>query len=178
MKISPLTKTLRSRCGRAFSLVEVSLVIGIAAIAILPLVSLLPTGLNTLRQSTSRTAEARMLQAIAADYQMRVWVKASTGIETRIVELNGTDYYFDDAGLPATKGSREHIYTAKTLPNAAGPALNTDGSGGVNPYLRALKVRITDKTGDDQALADNSGLYWERSLLVANLEQTGPITIP
>lgn len=166
-----------ARLKAAFSLTEVTLVIGIAAVTILPMVSLLPFGLNTLRSSASRTAEARMLQAIASDYQMRVWIKTSTGISTRIVELTDGLYHFDQAGLIVAKGSQGHVYTVKSIVHATGPTLNNDGTGGTNPYLRQLKVRITDRPDADEALQDHSGQYWERSLMVANIEQTGPLAV-
>lgn len=163
--------------NKGFSLAEVTLVIGIAALTLLPLVSLLPFGLDTMRSSANRTAEARILQAIVSDYQMRTWVPQGTGVAERQIQLDNTDYQFDQAGLPATSSSFDHTYNARAivLPGN-GPALNTDGSGGPNRYLRQLTIRITTHIQDAAALNDNSGKYWERSLFIANLEQTGTLS--
>lgn len=162
--------------SRGFSLAEVTLTVGIAAMALLPMVALLPYGLDTMRKSASKTAEARMLQAIASDYQMRNWVPNATGVTEREVKLENNDYQFDEAGLPVTPGSFEHIYSARAIvAQDNGPTLNQDGTGGPNRYLRRLTVRITSDVRSTSALDDGSKAYWERPLLIANLEQTGTL---
>lgn len=167
----------KNRCFPAFSLAEVTLVIGITALTLLPLVSLLPFGLDTLRKSASKSAEARMLQSIASDYQMRTWVPNAKGVDERVIKLDNTDYHFDEAGLPTTPGSFDHIYNARAIVVAEnGTILNQDHSGGPNRYLRRLNIRITSDINNPLALNDNSDAYWERPLLIANLEQTGTLT--
>ena len=175
MNISPAS--FRHRALEGFSLAEVSLVIGIAAITILPLLSLLPFGLNTMRESASRSAEARMLQTIASDYQMRAWVPSAVGVSQRQIQLANTDYCFDEAGLPVTKNSFEHVYSARAIVTPGnGPLLNGDGTGGPNRYLRQLTIRITADLTHATALDENSASAWERSLMIANLEQTGTLS--
>jgi uncharacterized protein (TIGR02598 family) len=166
-----------ARICAGFSLAEVTLVIGIAAITILPLMSLLPFGLDTLRESASRSAEARMLQSIASDYQMRAWVPSAVGVSEREIKLEDTEYHFDEAGLPAVEGTFEHTYNARAIvaPDQ-GPVLNGDGSGGPNRYLRQLTIRITADLKNAEALNEGSPSAWERSLLIANLEQTGTLS--
>lgn len=173
----PLRTRLRpGGCHPAFTLAEVSIVIGIVAITLLPLVSLLPFGLDTMRKSASQSAEARMLQSIASDYQMRNWVPDAKGVDQRVIQLNDTDYHFDEAGLPATPGSFDHVYNARAMVVPGdGVILNQDNSGGPNRYLRRLIIRITTEINNPQALNDNSGKYWERPLFIANLEQTGTL---
>jgi|GEM_PF-6349171 len=179
MKTSSLsgTKKTRRNFAAGFSLVEVTLVIAVAAITILPLMSLLPFGLDTMRLSASRSAEARMLQIIASDYQMRPWVKNATGVSEREVQLEDTEYFFDEAGLPVQKDSFSHTFSARAIVAPGnGPNLNQDNSGGPNRYLRLLTIRITSDLKNDQALNENSDSSWERSLFIANLEQTGTLS--
>lgn len=51
----------------AFSLVEVTLALGVAAISLIVIFSLLPIGLQTNQRSIEQTASADILSAIAAD---------------------------------------------------------------------------------------------------------------
>jgi uncharacterized protein (TIGR02598 family) len=170
-------KTFIKQSPGGFSLAEITLVIGIAAITIIPLVSFLPLGLNTLRESASRSAEARILQTIASDYQMRTWVPAGVGVDERPIILEDSTYHFDEAGLPVIKDSFNHRYSARAIVRPGhGPSLNVDGSGGPNRYLRQLNIRITADINKANAFEDGSGSYWERSLFVANLEQTGTLS--
>jgi Tfp pilus assembly protein PilV len=54
----------------AFSLVEVTLALGVAAFCLLAVFGLLPTGLNSDRNSTQQTAAASLARAIAADLRV------------------------------------------------------------------------------------------------------------
>jgi uncharacterized protein (TIGR02598 family) len=52
---------------QAFSLVEVTLALGVAAISLLVIFSLLPVGLQTNQRSMEQTASANILSSVAAD---------------------------------------------------------------------------------------------------------------
>jgi type II secretory pathway pseudopilin PulG len=54
----------------AFSLVEVTLALGVAAFCLLAVFGLLPIGLNSDRNSTQQTAAASLARAIAADLRV------------------------------------------------------------------------------------------------------------
>lgn len=58
---------MKSRTGRAFSLVEVTLALGVAAISLLVIFSLLPIGLQTNQRAIEQTASVDILSAVAAD---------------------------------------------------------------------------------------------------------------
>jgi uncharacterized protein (TIGR02598 family) len=58
---------VRSRRGRAFSLVEVTLALGVAAVSLLVIFSLLPIGLQTNQRSIEQTASVDIFSAVAAD---------------------------------------------------------------------------------------------------------------
>ncbi len=62
MKIQP-----RSR--QAFSLIEVALALGIAAIALVAIIGLIPVGLNSNQASSEQTAAAGLAAGIVADLQ-------------------------------------------------------------------------------------------------------------
>jgi len=57
-----------NRCRRhAFSLIEVTLAIGVAAISLLTIFALLPLGVQTNQRSIEQTASADILSSVAAD---------------------------------------------------------------------------------------------------------------
>jgi len=58
---------LKSRTNHGFSLVEVTLALGVAAISLLVIFSLLPVGLQTNQRAAEQTASADILSAVAAD---------------------------------------------------------------------------------------------------------------
>jgi uncharacterized protein (TIGR02598 family) len=58
---------IRRHPDSSFSLVEVTLALGVAAISLLVIFSLLPIGLQTNQRSIEQTASADILSAVAAD---------------------------------------------------------------------------------------------------------------
>ena len=82
----------RSKNG-AFSLIEVTLAIGIIAFAFVALFSLLPIGLQTMRQSIDTASEAWIMQSLNSMVQTTEWEKiypvSSDGI-------TGDTYFFDE----------------------------------------------------------------------------------
>ena len=74
----------------AFSLVEVTLAIGIIAFAFVALFGLLPTGMQTFRTSVDATNDITMMQDMNAMVQVTAWKKVD--------ELKGDEFYFDEEG--------------------------------------------------------------------------------
>ena len=58
---------MKVRTRNAFSLVEVTLALGVAAFSLLAIFSLLPVGLQTNQRSIEQTASVDILSAVAAD---------------------------------------------------------------------------------------------------------------
>src|SRR6516225_7614002 len=68
----------RSICGEAgFSLVEVTLALGIAAFCLIALFGLLPVGVQTNRNATSQTAATNILADVVADIRATARATAS-----------------------------------------------------------------------------------------------------
>ena len=100
---------MKIHARNAFSLVEVTLALGVAAFSLLVIFSLLPVGLQTNRRSIEQTAAADILSAIAADlraapvttprgntttsiqFGIRIPAAGSTG--TTILFFNGTGQF-------------------------------------------------------------------------------------
>jgi uncharacterized protein (TIGR02598 family) len=86
----------RSNC--AFSLVEVTLALGIAAFCLIAIFGLMPVGVQTNRNATSQTAATSITAAVVAD--LRATPKANT-TSTQFGITFGTNpppLYFDASG--------------------------------------------------------------------------------
>jgi uncharacterized protein (TIGR02598 family) len=90
----------RSNC--AFSLVEVTLALGIAAFCLIAVFGLMPVGLQTNRNATSQTAATNIIAAVVAD--LRATPKnSSTSSQFNITfGTNPPPIYFDGQGQAAS----------------------------------------------------------------------------
>jgi uncharacterized protein (TIGR02598 family) len=103
----------------AFSLVEVTLALGVAAVSLLVIFSLLPIGLQTNQRSIEQTASADILSAVAADLRAtpvtnpRGGGATSTqfGISIPAAGSTGsTTLFFNSAGQPSTSQQSDSRY--------------------------------------------------------------------
>ena len=114
---------IKKRVSRAFSLVEVTIAMAIAALGIVSILGLLPQGMDTMVAAGDEAIQARIHQQLLNEIQMTPYKVGSTS--SPIDEFDGLELYYDDQGeeisdgrVPGEiKGSREHIYSARvTLP--------------------------------------------------------------
>ena len=85
----------RAASDAAFSLIEVTLAIGIIAFAFVALFGLLPTGMKTFRASVDATNDVTMLQEMNAMVQVTGWSKID-GLDS--TKGSGDEYFFDEEG--------------------------------------------------------------------------------
>jgi uncharacterized protein (TIGR02598 family) len=161
--------------ARAFTLPEVALSVGIATICLLTLLGMVPFGLDTIRESANRQAEARMVQSITTFFQTTPWVTQDKGSGTTTIELKDKLFFFDQTGAEvANAADIDRMYVVEAKVDVMPPTLQ--GDNWANPYLRKLRLRFTDRTNYAEALKDDSKHFTQRTVWVANLEQTGPVT--
>jgi len=93
---------MKRRSKRAFSLVEVTLALGIAAFCLIAIFGLMPVGVQTNRNATSQTAATNIIAAVVAD--LRATPKNSTTSSQFNIAFgtNPPPMYFDGAGQFAT----------------------------------------------------------------------------
>lgn len=140
-----------SRAG--FSLVEVTLAIGVAAVAIVSLLALLPVGLGQAREAIDTTVTAQIATRLANDAQQ-------TDFDTLTAEETGKPpsdktfrqsaiRYFDDQGaeLPVTR-RREAIYHSVVRVVPASPLPVGATTPDYNPDLATIAVQIVYNPGD------------------------------
>ena len=123
------------RCHRGFTLVEVALAVGITVTVCITLMGLIPQSMDAMHKSALVSADARVVQSITSDYQMRDWAT--------VVAQGATnqDAYYDYHGLPTTKGALDVSFTARTQVLVA-PAL--PGSTATNARIMTVFIQIVN----------------------------------
>lgn len=133
----PLMKTASSRSSRrsstGFSLVEVTLALGITAFCLTVLMALMPIGLSTFRSSIETSLRADLMRRIAGDLR-----------QTPFSEVKAREYYFTDTGIPADESQDANKRFFKvSCQIILQPALLKDQTG--NPYVNnSVKVAQID----------------------------------
>jgi uncharacterized protein (TIGR02598 family) len=137
----------RFRCGggAAFSLIEVTLAIGVVAFCLLAIFGLIPIGLRTNKAAVQQTAANGILSAVIADLratpstlplgsgttsqEFGIFIPANT-------VTSGTTLYFDGSGQPTsalngipsggqTPAQSEYLLTVNFIPSPSGPRAAT-----------------------------------------------------
>lgn len=119
---------MRLRCSyQAFSLVEITLALGVAAVSLLAIVGLLAVGAQTNHAATEQSASVDLLISIASDLRATPST-VPTSVQFGIPIPNNSDggsttLYFDSSGRssssPASDGSRYRVEIT-FLPNSGG----------------------------------------------------------
>jgi len=128
----------------AFSLVEVTLALGVAAFCLLAIAGLLPTGMRVNRDSASRLAAASIAQAVVGDMQASITASKSTVLtETRLfhipLPLNGTTTFFAGVnGQQSGTTNQDADGTATPTPIYRVSVYATPGSGKAATIVRIL----------------------------------------
>lgn len=148
-----------------FSLAEVTLAVGITSVGMLALIGLIPGGLDSMRQSSSKVAEAKIIQAVTADYQMGDWGSRTSG-----QQLLDKDYYFDERGVEVPASDPWRHYTARATVDRNFVVLSGEASSG-NKFLRRLQIRITDRP-DIELAFQTPAQHRAYGSTVALIEQT------
>ena len=150
---------------RGFSLVESVVAIAIVSVSVLTLVGLLPGGIEDLRQSALKQAEARIIQTFVADYQMKSWGSAGANMQPQDKEL-----YFDIRGTRISqKDTLDHAITGRATVDPEKPQLFGDKSG--SNHLRRVTILISDQVQNTDAFT-NPKLHHVRSAWIVNYDQT------
>lgn len=154
---------LRRWCA-AFTLVETMLAVAIAGSVILILVSLIPGGMEQMERASSATAEARILQSVAGEFQMRAWqdilqLEAQEAAEEFHFDAQGARVSSDDAW-------RHFVVRARV---AAAPSL--PGAATASPALRQVTIWITDHPDSNRGF-EQSGLHRRRHFILSQTDKS------
>jgi uncharacterized protein (TIGR02598 family) len=112
---------LRSYTIAAFSLVEVTLALGVAAFCLMAVFGLMPVGVQTNRKATSQTAATNIMAAVVAD--LRATPSANnTSAQFGITFGTAKTLYFDGAGQFTTTLGANSRYQLSLTWNASAPS--------------------------------------------------------
>jgi len=176
-----LKKNSNRRQG--FSLVEVTIAMGIAALASVTLLGMIPEGQESMRDAGDRAIMGRIHQGILSEIQLTPFGKG-TGTEL-IDSFNGKERYYDNQGellvvnasipdrssVGQIRESLEHVYSAKIhIPKPAGGSVpkSVGGAGysgiklggtDVNPNVRTVIIEVAMVSGRD---SQSSPFDWEK----------------
>jgi uncharacterized protein (TIGR02598 family) len=102
----------------AFSLVEVTLALGIAAFCLIAVFGLMPVGVQTNRNATSQTATTNIIAAVVSDLRATPTTSA-TSSQFAITFGTAKTLYFDGAGQGATSlGANSRYQVNITFPSS------------------------------------------------------------
>ncbi len=157
-------KSKARRPDSGFSLVEVTIAMAIAAVAVATLMGLIPQGITTMREAGDEAIIGRIHQQILNELQMADFDALDT--------YNNMEVYFDDQGEELSdsknqgaaqderkKGAFAHVYTARisvpaqgnSMPPSVGGAgfagVSFDNKVTVNPLLRSVIIEVAAVAG-------------------------------
>ena len=144
-------KLIRANTERGFSLVEVTLAVAIAAVAMITFLGLLPMGLETSRKTSTRIANANMLEQVVQNLDGLLWGAnngnvPSLGSKQRI--------YFNEEGTQVPSGSTDMTYLVEV--EYRGPA-NLDKNSGAQSFLQRALIRIANTNSSGFQFPSSSG---------------------
>ena len=144
-KISTTT-TASARSG--FSLIEVTIAIGIVGFAVLALVGTMGVGSRTLGSAVSRSMQAQITQNVMGSLKLSDFTMLTNNSPNG---WNGAKLYFDERGVSITNASLA-IYTA--IVNITPSVTNLGAaSGNTNLALASLSIVKNSNTNDTYTVA-------------------------
>jgi len=104
----------RNRSIAAFSLVEVTLALGVAAFCLIAVLGLVPVGVQTNRNATSQTFATNILSGVVSDIRASPKGSSTTPkYKIRRSKGNTTTVCFNPQGQPDPSGGRLEMYPAE-----------------------------------------------------------------
>lgn len=157
----PSFRRPNARKRSAFSLVEVTLAIGVMAFALLAIFGLLPTGMGVFRQALDTSVSSQIIQRVLNDARETDFayliqdasnqtITAPTGVKAV--------RYFDDQGneLSVPAGAIYQVNT-RIMPQTTLPT--TDPNALANTNLATVTVQVANNPGN-QLLASGTNNLW------------------
>lgn len=166
-----LKSIVRVRNRDGFSLVEVTIALAIAALAITVLLGLTPSGLDSLRQSGNMAAETSITRQMLSELQSADWGVPGGGAPgwINLGEYNNQKRYFDDQGIELSSGADSFVsYVARySFPGQSVTLPGGDaGAGGGSPDMILVTVDIAANPNPGYAF-ENPNQFTSRTWIIA-----------
>ena len=150
------------RLLEAFTLIEVTLAIGVVSFAILTMLGLNSVGLKTLRSARDSALEAQVVQAVGSEARLSDFSHLST--------LAGTRYY-DQEGRQVDTGSSSFAVVVSTP-----QSVNSSASNFSTNHIQKLNMEFYRSPGGNFVTGQDSPAFIsQRSVLVANSERDATV---
>lgn len=147
-----LRKTGLGRASsRGFSLVEVTLAVAVASLAIITLLGLLPQGLEMSRKTSLATTNSSIVEQVIRDLENVPWSRlpSPTGGNT-------TTMLFNDQGIKQSTDSNDVSFVAQvTFLQAALPR-----SESTQDYLRRIVIKVAASSNADFKFEEDNRLSY------------------
>ncbi len=163
-----------------FSLVEVTLAIGIVASAAVVVVGLFPSGMNTFRQAMNASVGGQIAQQLLSEAQQTDFdVLVPTATYTPNTTFNKPDRYFDDQGeeimvaspgAPSAVEKLKIVYWVRTrvTPKSDLPSRGPTGETENSDKIATVVIQIANNPSN-QPLAQETGAVNDSSSPLRNL---------
>lgn len=125
-----------------FSLVEVTMALGVISFALVALVGMLPVGMSNFRQAIDNQTQAEIVQQVASEVQ----VMSFRDLSDPTAYLTKSEFfpkYFDERGGEVEASDPNRLYTVRSQP-ATNPKL--PGASSYAASLLVLNFEILKKT--------------------------------
>ena len=124
---------------RGFTLLEVTIAMGVLSVCLLTTLGLLPVGLNAMRSAMDCTVNAQIVQRITSEASLTAFMNLDTYI-------SAGPYYFDQEGQKASTPSlRRFAVSLSKLNFAATPIFpGSENATNLTSDLYAIQAVITD----------------------------------
>lgn len=166
MKTSPLKKSSSRRANlcRAFSLIEVTLALGIIGFAMLPLLGMMAIGTTTFQASLSQTIQTQITQRLYAEVQQTSFPNLTTVL--------GTVRYFDGDGLEVPKAKM--VYSSVMREAEKTTVLDPNSSIGLSVAARTSPTALAPSRQVQIVLCKNTDLEADKTKTLAALNTLYP----
>jgi uncharacterized protein (TIGR02598 family) len=112
---------MKRRVCTAFSLIEVTLAVGVAAFCLIVVFGLMPVGVQTNRNAASQTTATNIIAAVIADLRATPTTSATSSQFGITFGTNPPPIYFDGAGQFTTAVGPNSRYQLNITWNASAP---------------------------------------------------------
>ena len=103
-----------ARCPRGFSLIEVTIALGVFAFAMIPIIGLVSSGMKSLRGSMDDGVRGEIVRKVVGEAGRVPYTNLSTAFNNRL-------FYFDDEGVQQASSNAQTIFVASNSVYAATP---------------------------------------------------------
>lgn len=170
--MSPVTVSTPSSRAAGFSLPEITMAVGIAAMAIVLLLGLLPSGMNSIQAASNTLAETRIYQQIVGEVQGANWgvtgANVGGGVPPALQVYDGARRLFDDQGTPLPESGANNNMRVTYVARITLEPPSTAAVPGGEPSPNLLGVRVDVAAVPDPSFDFNGNVPFKTRTFVVS----------